>query len=434
MTLKTSPLFRTVALVAVSVLLMASCGGDDSADETGVADTSEVSSDASTDGADSSAAVEAATAVPGGAVDDLSGKPALADDLLGDVGELTLTDVVVGSGAVAESGSSISTQYVGYLAADGTEFDSSWSRGAEPLSFDLGRQQVIAGWDQGIIGMKVGGRRIIQIPSDLAYGAAGAGADIGPDADLVFIVDLVDVAPPPEPAPEIPSDALGAVSELGIIDLVEGSGRAVQAGDIAKVQYVGVGADDGVEFDSSWARNGEPFPLVVGRGQVIEGWDTGLLGMKVGGERILQIPAAQAYNDGDLVFRVHLEELVESPIAHTITFSGAAPTDMSWETLVEGSGDGAVDASEITLDYAVVNWNSNVIASSSWVDEQWQVLSPSQEGLLPGLGEGLVGIKVGETRQIVVPTGVAFDDGPPEGAGLDADDAIVFIVEAIAIR
>ena len=105
--------------------------------------------------------------------------------------ELSVTDEIVGDGPEAASGNTVTTHYVGVAYSTGEEFDASWNRG-EPLSFRLGVGQVIAGWDQGIAGMKVGGRRRLVIPPNLAYGSRGAGSAIGPDETLIFVVDLVD--------------------------------------------------------------------------------------------------------------------------------------------------------------------------------------------------------------------------------------------------
>jgi len=106
--------------------------------------------------------------------------------------ELQVTDLVVGDGAEATKGSTVSVHYVGVTHSGGEEFDASWNRG-EPLKFPLGVGYVIPGWDQGVQGMKVGGRRQLVIPSHLAYGERGAGGAIGPNEALVFVVDLLDV-------------------------------------------------------------------------------------------------------------------------------------------------------------------------------------------------------------------------------------------------
>lgn len=106
--------------------------------------------------------------------------------------DLETTDLTVGTGAEAKPGSQVSVHYVGVAHSTGEEFDASYNRGA-PLDFPLGRGRVIAGWDQGVAGMKIGGRRRLVIPPHLAYGDRGAGGAIGPGETLIFIVDLVDV-------------------------------------------------------------------------------------------------------------------------------------------------------------------------------------------------------------------------------------------------
>ena len=106
--------------------------------------------------------------------------------------QLQSDDLTVGDGAEATSGRNVSVHYVGVSHATGEQFDASWDRG-EPFEFKLGKGQVISGWDQGVAGMKVGGRRRITIPPHLAYGKRGAGGVIGPDETLVFVVDLIGV-------------------------------------------------------------------------------------------------------------------------------------------------------------------------------------------------------------------------------------------------
>ena len=106
--------------------------------------------------------------------------------------QLELDDIEVGDGDEARPGSVVEVHYAGVAWSTGNEFDASWNRG-ETFKFGLGKGQVIRGWDEGVAGMKVGGRRSITIPPDLAYGKRGAGGVIGPDETLVFVVDLVDV-------------------------------------------------------------------------------------------------------------------------------------------------------------------------------------------------------------------------------------------------
>ncbi len=107
-------------------------------------------------------------------------------------GQLQVEDIVVGDGDEAVKGTNVEVHYVGVGWSTGQQFDASWDRGS-PFSFSLGARQVIAGWDQGVEGMKVGGRRKLTIPPDLGYGSRGAGGVIGPNETLVFVVDLIGV-------------------------------------------------------------------------------------------------------------------------------------------------------------------------------------------------------------------------------------------------
>ena len=118
----------------------------------------------------------------------------------GSVADLERIDTLAGTGAVATSGSDVTVHYTGWLYDEkapqrrGLKFDSSVDRG-QPFTFLLGAGQVIRGWDDGVAGMKVGGKRTLLIPADLGYGSNGAGGVIPPDASLVFDVELLDVKP-----------------------------------------------------------------------------------------------------------------------------------------------------------------------------------------------------------------------------------------------
>ncbi len=106
--------------------------------------------------------------------------------------DLVVTDITAGDGDEATAGATVEVHYVGVAHSTGEEFDASYNRG-QPLSFRLGVGQVISGWDQGVTGMKVGGRRQLVIPPHLGYGDRGAGGVIGPGETLIFVVDLLGV-------------------------------------------------------------------------------------------------------------------------------------------------------------------------------------------------------------------------------------------------
>lgn len=106
--------------------------------------------------------------------------------------DLVIRDLWEGEGPEAKAGDNVSVHYVGVAFSTGEEFDSSWNRGT-PLQFQLGAGRVIAGWDRGVAGMKVGGRRELTIPAHLAYGDRGAGSAIAPGESLIFVCDLVSI-------------------------------------------------------------------------------------------------------------------------------------------------------------------------------------------------------------------------------------------------
>lgn len=156
----------------LAVLAIAGCGGGDSSTgstETTGAETTAGSTESSTTAEKTKPKVTAPKGAP--------------------PKKLVIKEIEKGSGATAKSGDEVTVQYVGVDYKNGKEFDSSWSRN-EPFSFQLGAGQVIPGWDQGIAGMKVGGRRELIIPPNLAYGSAGAPPSIGPNETLIFVVDL----------------------------------------------------------------------------------------------------------------------------------------------------------------------------------------------------------------------------------------------------
>jgi peptidylprolyl isomerase len=196
---------------------------------------------------------------------------------------LQIMDLQVGTGDVVTSGDVVSVHYIGWLydpeaATRGEIFDSSRDRG-DPLTFPVGHGRVIEGWEQGLIGMHVGGKRQLLIAPELAYGEQGAPPAIPPSSTLLFEVDLIAL---PKASREV---------------LVAGNGSAAELGDVVEVHYTGwieAEGEKGEKFDSSLDRD-MPFVFRLGAGQVIAGWEQGVIGMREGDKVMLTIPPELGY-------------------------------------------------------------------------------------------------------------------------------------------
>jgi peptidylprolyl isomerase len=178
----------TACGLAALALTAAGCGGDDT-------ETAEFNVDApaAETGATKTQAAQTEAAEPEAAAGEAkAGKPKVQIPSGPPPKQLETRDIKEGTGATAKAGDEVTMNYVGVSYSTKKQFDASFDRG-EPFTFTLGQGAVIAGWDEGIVGMKVGGRRELIIPPDKGYGAAGQGPDIKPNETLVFVVDLVDV-------------------------------------------------------------------------------------------------------------------------------------------------------------------------------------------------------------------------------------------------
>jgi peptidylprolyl isomerase len=220
---------------------------------------------------------------------------------------LKYLDLKEGAGEPPKTGRTCVVHYTGWLweqDAKGKKFDSSVDRGV-PFAFHVDNQEVIKGWDEGVLGMKAGGKRQLLLPPDLAYGERGAGGVIPPNATLLFEVELLEIWEKSE-------------SGLEYFDIKEGTGAEPKTGQTCVMHYTGWlwrNNAKGKKFDSSVDRD-EPLPFAIGKGKVIKGWDEGVATMKVGGKRKLLIPAKLGYGargfgdvippDATLYFEVEL--------------------------------------------------------------------------------------------------------------------------------
>ncbi|MDG5767351.1 FKBP-type peptidyl-prolyl cis-trans isomerase [Balneolales bacterium ANBcel1] len=205
---------------------------------------------------------------------------------------LEITDTKVGTGEEAEPMDFLTIHFEGSLES-GEVFESTFERD-QPIIVQVGTGQLpIEGWDQGLIGMKEGGRRSLVIPPNLAFGDEGVEGFIPGGENIYMDIELVSISKPPRPW-EYDEAALES-TENGLQYFIHesGSDEKPEAGDMIRVHYSGF-LEDGTMFDSSKLRD-DPFEFAVGQGQVIPGWDEGLLDMAVGEKRTLVIPPELGY-------------------------------------------------------------------------------------------------------------------------------------------
>jgi peptidylprolyl isomerase len=183
---------RSIPVVALLLIALAAAGCGDS--------TSESAADKSAAKAESEAKnqkpipepkpITAQTATPTAGEGDINSKPKVPKGSGAAPTALKAETLIAGNGAEIKTGQQATVNYVGVLFKNGEEFDTSWGKGKQPFQFALGSGQVIPGWDQGVVGMKVGERRRLTIPAELAYGSQGSPPKIGPNEALIFDIDL----------------------------------------------------------------------------------------------------------------------------------------------------------------------------------------------------------------------------------------------------
>lgn len=266
--------------------------------------------------------------------------------------DVTKKDVEKGKGCGSDTETFLTLDMVGATALDGKTFVDTFADG-RPITARLNTSQLLPGLESGIQGMKVGGRRTITVPADLAYGKDGSpDQGIGADESLIFVVDLVAVTPAPRfcnAAQGIPAGPEGSDKPTTVDMPVEapsdkttakvltpGDGAAVTDKDYVTVQYLGVSCASGQQFDSSWD-SGQAFTAALKGANdptrsVIPGWTDGLVGQKVGSLVQIEIPSDDAYGaqgqgsiapNDPLVFVIQIiSASPKAPVETTTTVAG----------------------------------------------------------------------------------------------------------------
>src|SRR3954469_26046910 len=285
--------FSTLLIPIAALGMLAACGDDSTASKAASATSGSTAATGSVATADTgSAATEPAGSVPGALPKPEVKIPATLPT------DLVVTDLTEGTGTGAVTGDTVVVHYVGVRSEDGKEFDNSYDRGT-PFPVTLGAGRVIEGWDKGLLGIKPGGRRQLDIPAAMAYGDAPPSTDvIQPGDALSFVVDAVTVIPKAAPAdaPDVTIPPTPNNTEQTSTDLIVGQGADIQPGQTVAVQLLAFSAADGKLLDSSW-KQGTPLTFVPGAGQLPPGLEKAVEGMKIGGRRQVQIPFADAFGE-----------------------------------------------------------------------------------------------------------------------------------------
>lgn len=254
-------------------------------------------------------------------------------------------------------------------------------------------------------------------------------------------VPLATDAPanPDKPTVSLPAEL---PTELVVTDLVTGEGPEAKAGDLLVMNYVGVRSEDGTEFDNSYDR-GQTLNLTLGAGGVIPGWDQGLVGVQQGGRRQLDIPAELAYGDnpqGDIIqpgdalsFVVDAVAVISAPDpADKPEFDvkgGDNVTSLAIDDLVVGEGDELAEGQTAVVYLTAFRNDTGELLLSSWDNGTLEEIPNIVDGSLPGIYQGMQGLKIGGRRQITIPFADAFGpDGSPD-LGLPASTDLVIIIE-----
>lgn len=320
----------------------------------------------------------------------------------------------------ADSGDAVEIHYVGKFQ-DGKTFDSSYDR-KKPLSFTLGQGRVIKGWEEALRYFHEGDSALVTIPPALGYGDK-AYSSIPKNSTLVFTMKMVSLRKPVKPYNVEGLDTVSMESGVKYIRVKKGKGKSVQDGNRAKVFYSGYFVD-GRKFDSSFDHPGaEAFDFIIGRHQVIEGWEKGVVGMRKGEKRRLIIPYALAYGEqgrnpvippkSDLVFDVELvdfEVVIPPPVfdvkgKDTITTASG----LQYIKVKETNGRQVVAGDTVTINYSGYFRDGKLFDSSVERGDSIMLIV-GKRMVIPGWDEGLQYLKEGEKVRFIIPYKLAYGE------------------------
>ncbi len=346
-------------------------------------------------------------------------------------------------GRVSQRFDTVTVDIIGVVIEDQFVFASTFGTD-QPIPLTVGQPSVMTGLDDGIVGVRPGDVVQLDLPPEEAFGEAGTGdGTVPPNAAITLVLEVDDVTGPPlvELPEEIPT-------ELTVTELEPGTGEPATEGDTVWVRYTAVLSEDGTRFATNF--DGEPYPVTIGAGDVIDGWEDGLVGATEGSQIQIDVPADEAYGDVGVPAESIPEDAAVSFLVDVIDIvpsseSGDAPTDLelplSEEPLEEvviddvTVGDGAELVAGTTgyADVYTVCAANGVVIDNSWGAED-RIQLPMQSGqLMEGLYEGLQGMKAGGRRIISVPAALALGDAGNLDLEVGANHDLIFVVDLYAV-
>ncbi len=352
---------------------------------------------------------------------------------------LVYIETQAGDGRSPEKGDIVTMNIVGMLD-DGTVFADTYTDGA-PITATLTEEDLFAGWVEGLLLMKEGGKARLVIPPDLAFGEEGAGGVIPADATITMDVELVTAEAPPVPTAVEEDNLTTTDSGLQYFDIVKGEGDMPQVGQEVVINYV-AWLQEGEVFIARSDDQGGELTFAIGSDMVFPGWEEGVSTMQKGGKRLLVIPPDLALGDegggrippgATLLMEVELVDILPlvTPTAvdeadFTVTESGLKDYD-----LVEGDGAVAEAGNDVTVNYT--GWLTNNVKFDSSLDAgQPFTFTLGTAAVIPGWDEGVAGMKVGGKRQLIIPADLGY--GATGGGSIPPNATLIFEVELLDVQ
>ena len=368
-------------------------------------------------------------------------EPIVWDDAITTESGLQYIVVTAGDGETPQTGDMVNMHYTASLP-DGTMIADSYSSG-QPSAVILGREQLLPGWEEGVLLMKTGGKMQMLLPPELAFGEQGYGM-IPANSQVVLEVELISVEPTPAPMEVDENDLVTTDSGLQYYEIESGEGIESVGGSTVTTNYsIWVqGQDEDLFIGSSDAGGPAIFPLGPAD-MVFPGWDEGATGMKVGGKRLLIIPAELALGEtgggeippgATLIMEIEMVDIVEPVFMTEVDEDDFTTTDsgLKYYDFVEGDGDTPAEGQTVVVHYT--GWLEDGTKFDSSLDRGQPFSFPLGQGaVIVGWDEGVATMKVGGKRQLVIPAELGYGEA---GAGdtIPPGATLVFEVELLEIQ